>query len=201
VRSEEDADMWEIIVLIFTGPVIWRGCRSSAAPCTPVSAAISSRVMYLSLLLYAVTDVILVLSDPYGTGNTVGVVIWCIAGVLAFWATTRWRYGLRAILDRAGAANEATLQADAQAGDPWAAHMLGTSLKVRGEFEPARRWLREAADAGLVEAQWDLARLIYQVDGAAAARPWVEAAADAGHPDARHLLRSGEAYGTTEGAG
>ncbi|MDI1462849.1 hypothetical protein QEZ54_17880 [Catellatospora sp. KI3] len=170
--------------------------RRTAAPRTPAAAFLSSWVMRLSLLLYVVADVILVLSDTHSAANTVGAVLWGVAGVLAVWATARWRYGLPAIVDRGSARQEAAWQADAEAGNPYAAHALGTSLKVRGELDPARRWLQAAAEAGLADAQWDLARLIDQVEGAAAARPWVEAAAAGGHPAARELLQAGGAYGT-----
>ncbi len=193
--------MWGTIALIICGPVIWWTFRGTAAPRTAASAVLSSWVMRLSLLLYVVADVILLLSDVYSTANTVGAVIWVIAGVLAFWATTRWRYGLPAVVDRVSAKHEAAWQVDAEAGNPQAAHMLGTSLKVRGELETARRWLQTAAEAGLADAQWDLARLIDQMEGAAAARPWFEAAAAGGHPGARHLLRPGGAYEVTEDAG
>ncbi|MDI1462563.1 hypothetical protein QEZ54_16445 [Catellatospora sp. KI3] len=191
-----DAAMLLTTVMIFGGPVIWWILRRTARYPSPAAANVSSLAMKLSLLLYVVAGLTLFLSGVYSVGNTVGSAIWLLAGLLALWATTRWRLGLPAIIDRWSAAREASLRADASAGNNQAAYLLGMGLKLRGEREEARRWLQQAAEAGLVGAQWDLARLVDEMDGAAAAKPWFQAAADAGHPGARHLLRPGGAYDT-----
>ncbi|MEV4414747.1 hypothetical protein [Catellatospora sp. NPDC049609] len=184
--------------MILGGPVAWWVLRRTATPRTPAAANASSLVMFLSLLLFLVAGAMLLFSGLYSVTNTVATALWLVAGLLAVWATGRWRFALPAIVERWSDRHEAGLRAQAEAGNPQAAHLLGLGLKLRGEHEPARRFLQQAAEAGLTNAQWDLARLLDEIEGPAAAKPWFAAAAAGGHRGAQHLLRPGGAYGATD---
>jgi hypothetical protein len=177
------------LAMIVGGPIAWWILRRSASPRTPAAANASGLVMIVSLLMFLTACAILLFSAIGSTAHSMGTWLWLAAGLLAIWATGGWRFALPAIVERWSARHEAFLTAQAEAGNAQAAHMLGLGLKMRREIEPARRWLLVAAEAGLTDAQWDLARLLDEVEGPAAALPWFRAAADGGHAAAAQLLR------------
>ncbi|WP_155368091.1 tetratricopeptide repeat protein [Catellatospora vulcania] len=176
-------------VMIIGGPIAWWIMRRSASFRTPAAANASRLIMALSLLLFLVACAMLLFSAIGSTTHNAGTWLWLAAGLLTIWATGGWRFALPAIVERWSARHEAMLTAQAEAGDAHAAHMLGLGLKLRRDYEPARRWLRVAAEAGLTDAQWELARLLDETEGPAAALPWLRAAADGGHLAAGQLLR------------
>lgn len=99
----------------------------------------------------------------------------------------RWRdWG--GVSDRAAALQE--FRRAAAGGDALAAARLGELLAVRPECRPeARRWLEQAAEAGVEDASRQLARLLDGED-ATASLPWLRDAAMAG--DAEAACRLGE---------
>jgi hypothetical protein len=175
--------------MILGGPLLWWTLRATARLGSAAAWRAAQLGTRLGLVLFLVAGGILLVSPGSGGANTAGTAVWMIAGLVTVWSTSRWRWSLPSIVDRWSVKREHQLRAEAEAGNPLAAHVLGLGLKVRGELPEARRFLLMAAEAGLPGAQWDLGRLIDEVEGAAAARPWFQAAADRGHPGAQHLLR------------
>ncbi|GAA1633525.1 tetratricopeptide repeat protein [Catellatospora bangladeshensis] len=194
-----DTVMLLTLVMILGGPVFWWVLRRTATFNSAPGANASSLVMLVSLLLFIVAGLIMFFTGVDSTAGTVGRALWLFAGLLAIWATGKWSFALPAIVDRWSARHEAMLRAQAEAGNPQAAYALGLGFKMRRDHDGARRWLQQAAEAGLTSAQWDLGRLVEETDGLAAAKPWFMAAAANGHPGAQRLLAAGGPYDVANG--
>ncbi len=102
-----------------------------------------------------------------------------------------------AVAETANAEPEGRLQARAEAGEPWAQLNLGAAYDhgIGGyPRDPARAvaWYRRAAEAGVAQAQFNLAHCLATGHGAAPdeveARDWMAAAARQGLADAQFLL-------------
>lgn len=166
--------------------------RATTRVRNPVVLQLAGMGSTLTLVLFLIAGALLGFSPLDGAGNTTGQLLWIVAGAATVWLTGSWPGSLSWLIERSSAKQERELRPRAEAGDLLAAHLLGVSLKIRGDLAGARRFLLVAAEAGSTDAQWDLARLVDAVDGPEAARPWFQAAADGGHLGAKHIIGSQE---------
>lgn len=98
----------------------------------------------------------------------------------------------RLIEDAPQAAPGETLDAAAAKGDPLAVYLTAVEQRAAGRFSQAVEGLSYAANAGLAQAQYDLARAYERGEGVERdlreARSWTQRAAEGGHRGAMHNL-------------